>query len=221
MASICFGESDSCSTNFCTAPARFLRAAGESAATSVSRLREDASQSLRPSSRTLHPGQHGRSTRSRSERAVCDDRQGLGSRRFAARPQLLCCYLCTVTRKTGARFGFFHDDAWPNVAISMESVCVVAQRDFGRSRDAREERLFQRYIGRRKGRVKAAGRRCRGWSECSDDEGRGTGVQPLAGYRDVRRGPSDSRCSPAARRGGRPPPDGRRGCAAPQSPGLE
>ncbi|MBA4106308.1 MAG: hypothetical protein C0485_11165 [Pirellula sp.] len=54
-------------------------------------------------------------------------------RAFAQGAQLLCGYLCTVTRKTGARFGFFHDDAWPNVAISMESVCVVAQRDFGRS----------------------------------------------------------------------------------------
>ena len=60
-------------------------------------------------------------------------------RAFAQGAQLLRCYLCTVTRKTGARFGFFHDDAWPNVAISMESVCVVAQRDFGRSRDARRE----------------------------------------------------------------------------------
>ena len=60
-------------------------------------------------------------------------------RALAQGAQLLCCYLCTVTRKTGARFGFFHDDAWPNVAISMESVCIVAQRDFGRSLDARRE----------------------------------------------------------------------------------
>src|SRR5687768_16131309 len=60
-------------------------------------------------------------------------------RALAQGAQLLCCYLCTVTRKTGARFGFFHDDAWPNVAISMESVCVVAQRDFGRSPAPRSE----------------------------------------------------------------------------------
>ena len=85
---------------------------------------------------------------------------------LAQRAQLLRRCLRSIARKTGPHFGFVHDDAYASArsrASRAERVRVVAQGSFGAEDAAvRDERVFQRYIGRwaavsQSGRSRGAG----------------------------------------------------------------